>query len=116
MIAKIQIHSAIGLITNSSTEIFVHSEDSVEPAKELLRELLRIEDPTKILEDVFDIQIERDSNDLVDYFEYFLDEEIDEELYHKLGFRNNKVSLEECVENTKKYINDVSEGIINAPD
>jgi len=55
---KINIHSIIDLITNSSTEIFVHSDNCVKPVKELLDEFLRLEGSNKKCDDLFDIFLE----------------------------------------------------------
>lgn len=65
----IPIHSIIDLITNSSTEIFVHSESSIEPVKELLNELLRIEGSDKTCDEIFDISIEHDVTCLNEFIE-----------------------------------------------
>ena len=55
---KIPIHSLIDLITNSSTEIFVHSSASIEPAKAILNELLKLSGSQETCDDVFEISLE----------------------------------------------------------
>jgi len=70
----IPIHSVIDLITNSSTELFVHSENSIEPVKELLNELLRIEGSDKTCDEVFDISMEYDIKPLNEFIENYFED------------------------------------------
>lgn len=72
---KIAIHSLIDLITNSSTEIFVDCTNSVQPAKDLLQELLELNGSDKKVDEVFDVTLEEDYNNLSDYIEYYLEED-----------------------------------------
>jgi len=51
-------HSVIGLITNSSTEMFMDFADSVEPLKELINELIK--SSGKTCDEVFKITIRPD--------------------------------------------------------
>jgi len=81
---KIQVHSMIDLITNSSSEIFVDSENSLKPAKELLQELLKINGSDKKVNEVFEISIELDRNDIESYLMDSCEYE-DEDLYEELG-------------------------------
>jgi hypothetical protein len=76
---KIPLHSIIDLITNSSTEIFVHSEGSLESCKELVNEFLKTFNvggdmfrDTLTCDDVFDLSIEFTKYILEDYIEYYL--------------------------------------------
>ena len=96
---RIPVHSLIDLITNSSTEIFVHSEKSVEPAKALLTELLKLEGSDKTCDDVFEITIEKDRGDLNDVIQYYLDEDDRQD-----------------ITDVNKFIEDVSNGTIEPPD
>lgn len=65
----------IDLITNSSTEIFVHSEDSLKPCKELINEILRLMRCGKFCDEVFDVKIDYDRDCLYfDQYEYFAEE------------------------------------------
>jgi len=59
---KIPVHSVIDIITNSSSEIFCNSEKSIEPAKDLINEMLRLMGSDKTCDDIFEISLE-DSND-----------------------------------------------------
>ncbi len=54
---KIPIHSQIDLITNSSTEIFVNAENSVEPCKELVDEILKLQGSDKTCDDIFSLKL-----------------------------------------------------------
>jgi len=65
---KIPMHSVIDLITNSSTEIFVYSENSLEPAKELINEILKLQGVDQTCDDLFDLAIEMSGLD--EYLEY----------------------------------------------
>lgn len=75
LMVKIPIHSMIDLITNSSTEIFVHSEDSLKPCKELINEILRLTRCGKFCDEIFDVKIDYDRNSMYfDEFEYYAEE------------------------------------------
>jgi len=82
---RIPVHSIIDLITNSSTEIFVTSENSLKPAKELLKELLKINGSDKKVDEVFEISIEIDKDDIIGYLTDSCEYE-NKELYEELGF------------------------------
>ena len=66
---KINVHSLIDVITNSSTSIFItmHGK-SVDEMYELLNEVLKIADSDKKAEDLFDIEIDRDWDSIVEKF------------------------------------------------
>jgi len=76
---KIPMHSIIDLITNSSTEIFVHSEASLKPCKELINEFLFQMGSMQTCDDIFDISIEVDKNSAEQYKEYYLEDADSEE-------------------------------------
>ena len=62
MTAKINLHSVIDLITNSSTEIYTYSEGSVAACKEMINEFLKVMNIyDKTCDDLFELSI--DSND-----------------------------------------------------
>ena len=49
-----KIHSIVDVITNSSTVIYTYQEDSIEPAKELVNEMLKLSGITdKTADDIF---------------------------------------------------------------
>lgn len=77
---KIPMHSIIDLITNSSTEIFVHSENSLKPCKELINEFLKITGSDKTCDDMFDLSIEIENYSLDTYRDYYLENDIEEEV------------------------------------
>jgi len=111
---RIPIHSMIDLITNSSTEIFVHSESSVKPAKDLLAELLKMENSEKTVDEVFTFSIE--TGDLSYFIEILADnmEDYDEETFNKLGLKDlNWAKQEEIVE---QYVEDIENKKIKRPD
>lgn len=82
---KIKLHSLIDLITNSSTEIFVNSENSLEACKNLVNEFLKTVDSTLTCDDMFKLSIEMEECTVVDYREYIQYEyEDDEDLGEKL--------------------------------
>jgi len=96
---KIEIHSVIDLITNSSTEIFVHSESSIEPVKELLNEFLKLIGNNKTCDDVFEITLE--CSNVEELVEYYLDY-VENDVLNSLGS-----SKEEIVESIKQIFIDV---------
>jgi len=109
---KIPIHSMIDLITNSSTEIFVTSDSSVKPAKELLSELLKINGSDKTVDEVFTLSVEIDNDTLADYVADQM-EEYDEELYEKLGFEN--LNWSQTNDAAKAYLQEITDGKIEKP-
>lgn len=50
---KLKIHSAVDLITNSSTVIYTYSEGSLPALKELVNEMLKTFDRTEKFDDIF---------------------------------------------------------------
>ena len=109
---KIPVHSMIDLITNSSTEIFVDSESSLKPAKELLAELLRMDGSDKSVDDVFTLSLEYgDTYYLVDVLTDRM-EDYDEEMYKKLGLTGDWREDEKKV---KVYVDDFTSGKIEKP-
>ena len=58
MIVKIKLHSAVDLITNSSTVIFTYSEGALSKLKELVNEMLKVLDhEDKSFDDLFYAQV-----------------------------------------------------------
>ena len=57
---NLKIHSITSLITNSSTTIYTNCTRSVEPAKQLLNEILRLAGETKTCDEVFEIFVSKD--------------------------------------------------------
>jgi len=110
---KIPIHSMIDLITNSSTEIFVTSDSSVKPAKELLTELLKINGSDKTCDEVFTLTVEVDNERLADFLADQM-EEYDEELWNKLGLED--ASWQETDNIISKYLEDIEKGEIERPE
>ena len=87
---SIPVHSVIDLITNSSTEIFVYSEKSLEPCKELINEILSLQGIDKKCDDLFDIKVVFDERGLDDYIE----NEKYEAKYNKKEFDEEKIKSE----------------------
>lgn len=105
----VKLHSLIDLITNSSTEIFVHSDDSIEPAKDLLNEFLKLNGSNQKWDEVFEISLVEDETTILDYMEYRLDDDMEE--FNKIfpdDIFNKEIAL--------AYISDVFKGIIETPD
>jgi hypothetical protein len=62
---KFKIHSIVDVITNSSTTIYTFQGDSVEPAKELINEMLKLSGITdKTADDIFYFGVFKDTDDL----------------------------------------------------
>lgn len=95
---KLNIHSIIDVITNSSTEIFVHSEDCIEPAKELLSELLRVLKIDKSIEDLFDIKLKvTNIHEIISYYFCF-------ENKYLLSLGDTREKQEEALEQLILYV------------
>ena len=107
------VHSVIDLITNSSTEIFVNSKNSLEPAKELLNELLKIEGSDKTCDDVFDVSLKMDEYNIVTYFEYSCEYE-HKELYKELGLATEKDWKKR--DKIKKIAKEITDGTREMPE
>ena len=69
---RVNTHSVIDLITNSSTEMFMNMESSVEPLKELINEFFRVSGVNKTCDDVFKITVANSYWE--DYFEDMKDD------------------------------------------
>lgn len=111
---KIPVHSQIDLITNSSTEIFVHSENSIEPARELLAELLKMEGSDKNVDDVFEISTRMEEWNLEQMIEYG-SEDIDcDELQQSLGIDPN-LPYKEKEKAIKKVVKEIIDGTRSLP-
>jgi hypothetical protein len=54
---RINLHSYVNLITNSSTEIYTYQSSSVEPLKELVNEMLKVFDSDKTFDDIFSVEV-----------------------------------------------------------
>lgn len=63
---KINIHSVIDIITNSSTEIYTYSEGTIEPLKKLIDEMFKMHGIDKKFDDVFIATV---NSDIYDYSE-----------------------------------------------
>jgi len=110
---KIPVHSLIDLITNSSTEIYVTSESSVQPAKDLLAELLKINGSDKNVDEVFTLSVEMDNATLIDYLGDQM-EEYDEELWDKLGLEDADWKTTDKI--LEKYLESIEKGEIEKPE
>ena len=66
MSIKIKIHSTVDLITNSSTVIFTYSGNAVEPLKQLVNEMLKLQGSNKTFEDVFYYGVFCEDDDYID--------------------------------------------------
>jgi hypothetical protein len=87
---KLNIHSIIDVITNSSTEIYTYvTKDGVEKAHEMINEILKVSGSTAKSEDLFDISIvpsdwDRITERLYDdpeSYEYCVDVDVVEKFY-----------------------------------
>lgn len=97
---RVPLHSVIDLITNSSTEIFVYSENSVEPAKELINEILKLQGIDKKCEDLFDIRVTVDEYQVEQAIEY--------------GYEFDDEEREGLLENLSEHVEAINTG--NKPD
>jgi len=109
---KIPVHSLIDLITNSSTEIFVDCTSSVQPAKDLLTEFLKLSGSDKTCDEVFDVSLEEDSWNIESWFDYQFEWEGDSEVYEKYVKEYNLKGpdYKERQINLKKLIEDYQAG------
>jgi len=55
---KLKIHSVVEIITNSSTVIYSYQASSVEPAKELIQEILKAFGEDREVDQLFEIDFE----------------------------------------------------------
>ena len=99
---KIELHSVIDLITNSSTEIFVHSDNSIKPLKELINEILKLMYVKEFCDELFDISLEFIG--IEEFIEYQLDYSYRE---HRTILDSIGSTNEERKENLKQLITDI---------
>lgn len=111
---EIKLHSVIDLITNSSTEIFVKSENSLEPCKELINELLKVWEPGKTWEDIFDIRIKINADTASDLLDSLEDGDEDNEQFEEI-FGNVK-SEKDRLRLFTEYVDDVYNERIPQPE
>lgn len=81
---KIPMHSLIDLITNSSTEIFVHSEKSLQACKDLINEFLKTLNSELTCDDIFELSVEPEKYTIDNYKERIEWEFEDEDYEQKI--------------------------------
>jgi hypothetical protein len=60
---KLEIHSMVDLITNSSTEIFISANDNAEEnVKKILQKILDVTGSTKKVDDVFEVKVKHEDS------------------------------------------------------
>jgi hypothetical protein len=113
---KVIIHSSVDLITNSSTVIFTY-QDSIEQAKELVNEVLKLSNITdKTADDIFwyglfyennDTYLENDEflnhfQDELDYLDYKEKDKWLDQL--KLSIMKGEIQEPTCMQNIYNYL------------
>ena len=63
MKTKINLHSVIDLITNSSTEIYTYSDGSLTACKEMINEFLKVMNIDKTCDDLFELSIDSEDDE-----------------------------------------------------
>ncbi|MEK0337391.1 MAG: hypothetical protein QQN41_08160, partial [Nitrosopumilus sp.] len=107
-------HSIIDLLTNSSTEIFVNCEESVEPAKELLTELLKLNGSDKTCDEVFEVTLKEDECNIETYFERYFQYDNEEEYEDiKEIYDLEEGSYDDQQKKLKNLIRDYVDGKLN---
>lgn len=67
-IIKIKLHSSVDLITNSSTVIFTYQDNSIEPVRNLFKEIFKTFNVNENVDDIFTFSIEQeDKSDWSDW-------------------------------------------------
>jgi len=107
---RIPVHSMIDLITNSSTEIFVDCTGSVQPAKDLLQELLKLNGSDKTVDEVFDVTLEVDRYNLEIYIEYNLEDDDDEWERLTKEYKIHEGKYEDTQKELKRLVQDYLDG------
>ncbi|MFA5154170.1 MAG: hypothetical protein WC554_16590 [Clostridia bacterium] len=67
---KINLHSIIDLITNSSTEIYTYSSGSVAACKEMIDEFFKVTGVNKTCDDVFELSVDTEEGTRGDYDQF----------------------------------------------
>lgn len=96
---KIKFHSFVDVITNSSTVIYTYQSSAIEPVKEVLNEILRLQGVNKKADDLF-------------YFGVFCDSDVYEES-KECPFKDE--DYKEISKEMKKLINDILVGAESKP-
>lgn len=106
---KVNFHSAVDVITNSSTTIFTYSEGSDTKAKELINEFLRVLGSDKKADDLFYMGIFCSTDRYYDYYDgndddVKLPKDVEEASYKDIG------------DKIEEYLIKVLKGEIERPD
>ena len=96
---KLNVHSIVDVITNSSTVIYTY-QNSTKEAKELLQEILNLMGEDKKVDDLFNIGVFLES---VDYYTEHIEEDDDEEM---------PADYPDDYKEQNKYIEDLIESIL----
>jgi len=108
METKINVHSVIDLITNSSTELFMDFSGSIKPLKELINEIFIIGGIDKTCDDVFELSIRPEWWENEDYeFDQETWEE-DHESMTILHIKTKDESYSHLVSLVTKFINSIN--------
>ena len=95
---KLNIHSIVSRITNSSTVIYTY-QNSTNEAKELLQEILNIYEPDKKVDDLF-------------YFGTFCDNDIYADRFEELDEDDKSKGFPEDWQGQKEYVQGIKTKII----
>jgi hypothetical protein len=98
---ELKIHSIVSLITNSSTVLYTDSRKSVDAVKDVIREIFKLHNIDKKVEDVFDISLEMDDFDEAVY-DYIMDNHEDFGIEYNDEYKSNELTV--------KYIEDIKSG------
>jgi hypothetical protein len=101
----VNIHSFVDVITNSSTEIFVSSENTLTIVKEVLVELLKVMGSDKTVDEVFDIKLKCiNVSYVLEYLTYMLEtDDVCNVILNSLGKtqKEHEKTLERLITNVK---------------
>lgn len=105
---KLNFHSFVDVITNSSTVIYTYQSSAINAAKELLAEMLKFSGETKTVEELFSIEVF--SDDAYSDYDYEYGDEKNEE---KDPFKDmDYKEKDKAIENIKS---DILDGKIKKP-
>jgi Ran GTPase-activating protein (RanGAP) involved in mRNA processing and transport len=109
---ELKIHSIVSLITNSSTVLYTDSRESVNAVKDVIREIFKLHNVDKKVEDIFAISLEMNNFEeavydyISDNYEDFgitYNDELDEP-YEYISKKSDELAA--------KYLEDIESGKI----
>lgn len=107
---NIYLHSIIDLITNSSTEIFCHSENSLAACRKLVDEFLLSLNSELKCDDIFELSVEPEEYQIENYLEYYVEDDIRYDSKYKTNGKPDEEKIKVEVKRREQQLKDYFSG------